>query len=109
MADSLFLANNPNQNANMMTTFGAGDESFVKSRAGGSSRRPNQSTMVIDKSAATLLLNSNVSPRAMRDRSKSLVDPQFANLQQQMQQSRVYDQEQVMMELNELKDLKENL
>lgn len=64
MADSLFLANN--LNANMMTgTFGGGDDSSIKSRIGGSTRRPHN-TLVMDKSAATLLLNSNVSPRAMR-------------------------------------------
>lgn len=64
MADSMFLANN--LNANLMTgTFGGGDDSSVKSRIGITSRRPHN-TMIMDKSAATLLLNSNVSPRAMR-------------------------------------------
>lgn len=104
MADSLFMANN--QNPNLFTgTFGA-DDSSIKSRIiGNSSRRPHN-TMIMDKSAANLMLNSAISPKALRQRSKSLVDPQFANIQQQMQQSRMYDQEQVMMELNELKDLR---
>ena len=64
MADSLFMANN--QNPNLITgTFG-GDDSSVKSRIiGNSSRRPHN-TMIMDKSAATLMLNSNISPRALR-------------------------------------------
>lgn len=66
MADSLFMGHN--QSANLMAgTFGGGDESFVKSKIGSSSRRPHHNnTMVLDKSAATLLLSNNVSSRAMK-------------------------------------------
>lgn len=59
MADSLFLNNNPNNNL-----IQGEDELMIKSKTGGSVKRPNN-TMIMDKSTGTLL-NPIITPRSRK-------------------------------------------
>lgn len=91
MADSFFMP---------------GDDSSVKSRIG-TGRRPTQAMINASN------IGQSITPRGnSRGRTKSVIDPGFmSNFHQQLQQSKLleHDQDQVMLELNELKELRENL
>jgi hypothetical protein len=92
MADSFFLP---------------GDDSSIRSKVP-TGRRPNHAMTINSGTMAP-----GMTPRGnSKSRAKSYIDPPMMTqnpLQQQLHQSKAMDQEQVQLELNELKDLRENM